>query len=211
MVQSIPARSVTLVTSSYPAGNTKEPEPGSLGWKLRRRREALGLTQTELAEKLGWRQTLISRYELGVTTPASSQRQRDLDAALDLEPGVVMPLYRRMRSGASESVRDVCAKGERRPRRHPTRMPTTGNGARIATEAAMGFGEGRMVRCQALSAFGSRASLAMPVGNDAPGCLVKPVAPLTRCQYTTRSAGAAARPDTARTLPPAPAAGCPPA
>lgn len=89
MVQTFPARSVTLVTSSYPAGNTKEPQPGSLGWKLRRRREALGLTQTELAEKLGWRQTLISRYELGVTTPASSQRQRDLDAALDLEPGTV--------------------------------------------------------------------------------------------------------------------------
>jgi transcriptional regulator with XRE-family HTH domain len=83
-----PARSVTVVTN-FPSGNMKETEPGSFGWRLRRWREEARLTQTELADKLGWGQNVISRYELNVSAPVSPERQQALDAALGLEPGTI--------------------------------------------------------------------------------------------------------------------------
>jgi transcriptional regulator with XRE-family HTH domain len=90
VVQTYPARSVTIVTNvPPPSGNTKETPPGSFGWRLRRAREAARLTQTELADKLGWGQNVISRYELNVTSPSTPERQQALDEALGLKPGTV--------------------------------------------------------------------------------------------------------------------------
>jgi transcriptional regulator with XRE-family HTH domain len=90
VVQTYPARSVTIVTNvPPPSGNTKETPPGSFGWRLRRAREAARLTQTELADKLGWGQNVISRYELNVTSPSTPERQSALDEALGLKPGTV--------------------------------------------------------------------------------------------------------------------------
>jgi transcriptional regulator with XRE-family HTH domain len=93
VVQVAPARSVYVTT--YPAGGGVEPEPGTFGWKLRRLREDAGLTQTELAATLGWRQNIISRYELNVSAPVSPERQQALDAALGLEPGTIASMVPR--------------------------------------------------------------------------------------------------------------------
>lgn len=70
-------------------GNAKEPEPGTFGWKLRQRRLEVGLTQTRLAERCGWRPNYISRYELNVVAPVDPARQAKLDAALELAPGTI--------------------------------------------------------------------------------------------------------------------------
>jgi transcriptional regulator with XRE-family HTH domain len=90
VVQTYPARSVTIVTNlPPPSGNTKETRPGSFGWRLRQAREEARLTQTELADRLGWGQNVISRYELNVTSPSTPERQSALDEALGLKPGTV--------------------------------------------------------------------------------------------------------------------------
>ena len=89
MVQTIPARSAALVTRFPNPGSTKEPEPGTFGAKLRRLREGAGYTQSALAAKLGWRQNLLSNYELNLSTPASPERQAALDAALGVPPGTI--------------------------------------------------------------------------------------------------------------------------
>jgi transcriptional regulator with XRE-family HTH domain len=43
----------------------------TLGHHLRARREALGLTQTDLAQKAGFTQAAISAWELGLRTPGA--------------------------------------------------------------------------------------------------------------------------------------------
>jgi len=51
------------------ATNKTGPTANSTGDRLRAGREALGLTQAELAAALGVHQTMISQYERGDRTP----------------------------------------------------------------------------------------------------------------------------------------------
>ena len=53
---------------------------GQIGGQLRAAREAVGLTQAQLAERLGCRQTLISRYERDLKMPTVPQLCRIADA-----------------------------------------------------------------------------------------------------------------------------------
>ncbi len=56
---------------------------------MRFRRRAAGLTQRELAERSGVKQSLISAIERGVRHPTDTVR-RALDSALDLRPSVLL-------------------------------------------------------------------------------------------------------------------------
>ena len=84
------------VMSDTPSASEQPPRPGSgrdeqestLGWRLRRRRKELGLTQTELADKVGTSQAVIQKIENG-----KSLRPRILEeiaAALDVKPAWLM-------------------------------------------------------------------------------------------------------------------------
>lgn len=88
MVQSIPARSYTVVVNPY-RGGAKDPERETFGWRLRQQRLEVGLTQTELARRCGWTPSQQSRYELNVVAPVDPARQAALELHLDLPPGTI--------------------------------------------------------------------------------------------------------------------------
>lgn len=58
-----------------------------LGAAVRRRREELGLTQTELGERAGLKQPAVARFEAGGTMPTIPMLER-LAAALELSLSV---------------------------------------------------------------------------------------------------------------------------
>ena len=62
----------------------------SFGEQVRRRREALNLTQIDVAEKTGWSQARISRIERNVSAESLDLSEvRELAKALELEPMTV--------------------------------------------------------------------------------------------------------------------------
>lgn len=66
------------------------PSP-TLSELLRQRREAAGLSQVELAHRLGIKQQQVSKWESGTATPGT-RRLPDLARALDIDKGELLEL-----------------------------------------------------------------------------------------------------------------------
>jgi ribosome-binding protein aMBF1 (putative translation factor) len=76
----------------YSLGVSKSTRPrleGPTHGRIRRLRAALGLTQVELAARLGVHKTLVSQWELGKGLPANEHREA-LAKALDTTVGKLM-------------------------------------------------------------------------------------------------------------------------
>ncbi len=54
----------------------------TVGWEIRARREAVGLSQEELAELIGIRQPYLSRIECGDVARIAPRLARDIERAL---------------------------------------------------------------------------------------------------------------------------------
>jgi ribosome-binding protein aMBF1 (putative translation factor) len=61
-------------------GYQEASESFTLGARIRAERERMGLTQTELAERMGTTQPTIARLEAGGVTPSLNTLQRTADA-----------------------------------------------------------------------------------------------------------------------------------
>lgn len=72
-------------------GGVPDPDPAdvALGAAIRRRREAAGLSQHEVAAQLGVLNTVYSRIERG-TRPCRATELRSIAAALGAEPGSLL-------------------------------------------------------------------------------------------------------------------------
>lgn len=65
----------------------------AIGTQVKKRREALGLTQQELAEKTGMPQTLISRIERGVNQNPGADVLKRLAVALRVSIDWLVGMY----------------------------------------------------------------------------------------------------------------------
>jgi ribosome-binding protein aMBF1 (putative translation factor) len=67
-------------TKARQAGHAEAREVFALGGRVRSERERLGLTQAELAERMGTTQPTVARLEAGGVTPSLDTLHRAADA-----------------------------------------------------------------------------------------------------------------------------------
>lgn len=63
------------------------------GKNIRRSRQAMGLTQTQLAELVGVRQSSVAKWERGINTPRDHQKVA-IASALHIDVRMLFPLTR---------------------------------------------------------------------------------------------------------------------
>ena len=89
----------------------------TIGEKIALRRKALGLTQTELAEKLGTTKQTIGKYEKGIVTNIPLSRVAELADALECTPeyltGWEERREREQDAGEAHEVRMIARAGKR--------------------------------------------------------------------------------------------------
>lgn len=69
----------TMVKATSKAGTPKGSLSVIVGRNMQKRRQALGLTQSQLAEMLGVEMETVSRYERGIVAPSFPQLEKVCD------------------------------------------------------------------------------------------------------------------------------------
>lgn len=71
-----------------------------MGQRVKEAREDLGITQEELADRLGVDQSMVARYEIGESAPRPPRR-RKLEQLLKLKPGELAAVLEPEADGAA--------------------------------------------------------------------------------------------------------------